>query len=84
MSMSELMALHQLSVWPANKGFAAKQGDETAIAVWGKTPAEAVHNWTKERVITEIQALNPASPMLDMEIAHFRATGQVPERWSGD
>lgn len=84
MSMSELMAEHQLSVWPANKGFAAKEGDEKAIAVWGKTPAEAVQNWTKERVISEIKALNPESPLLTMEIAHFRATGQVPERWSGD
>ena len=84
MSMSDLMALHQLSVWPANKGFAAGQGDEKSVAVWGKTPAEAVHNWTKERVISEIQSLNPETPMLKMEVAHFRATGQVPERWSVD
>jgi hypothetical protein len=83
-SMSDLMVLHELAVWPANKGFVAAKGREDAVIVWGKTPAEAVYNWTKEQVITEIQSLNPSSPVLDMEIAHFRATGHVPERWSGD
>jgi len=38
----------------------------------------------REEIIAMMQAFNPPSELLDSEIAEFRATGIVPERWRMD
>jgi len=38
----------------------------------------------REEVIALMKAFNPPSELLDSEIAQFRETGIVPERWRSD
>lgn len=83
--MSAAMERFELSVWPANKAWAVRAGrEEGSPVVTGKTPEEAVQAWVREDVIARIVACNPPSDLLHSEVAEFRATGIVPERWRAD